>query len=912
MRDCAVMHVCEYAPSLDFSFYVHMPSVNPVKDKAALKQPVVKSVKSILVSLLRQPEGIVALLSDEVDGVVQPVFRQIDLAALHTLDMRLFPSAASLLAERHSLENATELSSVWPAFWRVFWTTVPDSTSAGTVTTPQVRAVKKPMATAAHPRAYRGTKYQPPKPAQAELDLCRWLADPRLLDAFFARHDFTVLPVLDAHGLVLPLAADIAPTSAALYFHRWRALAQELPVLPDAFRRNFLWQLRECSADQQLAWLQIWHQHNSLHSDEVSLSEKLVLLARLCAMNTAQTHAAELALLLPEKRQNIFLRVLMREVQGQLSVQQMSADQLMRLHVLTEEDSRFEYYLRSSFANLQRQVSVEYSLAGCLLFEMSGETTLREYMLSAKLDCNDVPVEAIVKACDAIGIGSRVSLWGYCAELPGLAKLLRETQWEKFNQEAACTWFNVMYNFVGEDDKDNLHAKWQVYLDLFYICHDALIALPAGRQNKLALMWKNFIDGWGKASTMARAAREFLPLMHKLCLPPFSANIDYGHSFVNIVEAWPEDERQEILDLDIRVWLHLERACRRQDEARLIVFGSYTLSEVAPLFLRDSLIHAPARLFKTLRLLGSLAYERRQSFMRQQMKTDWFALDWHAMTLPDASRRLFELSKADGLDSPLPRRLRDFFGGRLNLSSSQVSRHCQLTLSRLPSLRLRALEAALWKEIDAPFQLREYSRPARHALRLLAGLSGSFANNRKGLRRFLLNARTGNTLDYLDHPLNQQWHAKHPKVRRSLWQMGLQRMVQTAQGELRIAFEHDPFEALMMGTYAGSCLGVGGLCDYSAVACLLDANKQVLYARNEQGRVVARQLMAIDEEDQLVCFAVYPENVTQELKAAFKSYNEEMSGLLELKLYRFQDDACYDVATILAQDWWDDGSWQEE
>ncbi|MFZ6781178.1 hypothetical protein ACO0LD_30455 [Undibacterium sp. Ji83W] len=894
-----------------------MPSVNPVKDKAALKPPVVKSVKSILISLLRQPEGIVALLSDEVDGVVQPVFRQIDLAALHTQDMRLFPSAASLLADWHSLQDATELSSVWPAFWRVFWMTVSDSarasTSATTATAPQVRAVKKPMATAAHPRAYRGTKYQPPKPVQAELDLCRWLADPRLLDVFFAQHDFTVLPVLDAQGLVLPLAADIVPTSAALYFHRWRALAEELPVLPDAFRRNFLWRLRECSADQQLAWLQIWHQHNSLHSDEVSRSEKLVLLARLCAMNTGQTHAAELALLLPEKRQNIFLRVLMREVQGKLSVQQMNADQLIRLQDLTEEDSRFEYYLRSSLANLQRLVSVEYSLAGCLLFEMSGETNLREYMLGAKLDCKDVPVEAIVKACDATGGGPRISLWDYCAELPGLAKLLRETQWEKLNQGAAQTWLNVMYNFMDEDDKDKQQAKWRVYLDVFYVCHDALIALPADRQDKLALMWKNFIDGWGKASSMARAAREFLPLMHKLCLPPFSANIDYGHSFVNIVETWPEDERQEILDLDMRIWLHLERACRRQDEARLIVFGSYTLSEGAPLFLRNSLLHAPSRLFKTLRLLGSLAYERRQSFMRQQMKTDWFALDWHLMPPPDACRRLFSLSKADGLDSPLPRRLRDFLDGRLNLSPSQVSRHCQLTLSRLPSLLLRALEAALWKEIDAPFQLYEYSRPARHALRLLAGLSGgSFANNRKGLRRFLLNARAGNTLDYVDHPLNQQWYAKHPKVRRSLWQMGLQRAGQTAQGKLSLAFELDPFEVLMMGTYAGSCLGVGGLCDYSAVACLLDANKQVLYARNEQGKVIARQLMAIDEEDQLVCFSVYPENVTQELKAAFKSYNEEMSDLLELKLYRLQDGACYDVATILAQDWWDDGSWQDE
>ena len=39
-----------------------------------------------------------------------------------------------------------------------------------------------------------------------------------------------------------------------------------------------------------------------------------------------------------------------------------------------------------------------------------------------------------------------------------------------------------------------------------------------------------------------------------------------------------------------------------------------------------------------------------------------------------------------------------------------------------------------------------------------------------------------------------------------------------------------------------------------AVAIVLDVNKQVLYARNHRGAVVARQVVALAEDERLVCF----------------------------------------------------------
>ncbi|MES2041208.1 MAG: hypothetical protein V4495_25600 [Pseudomonadota bacterium] len=889
-----------------------MPSVNPVIDKAAVKPPVVQSVKSLLISLLRQPEGIAALLSDEVDGVVQPVLRQVDLAALHTLDARLFSSAASLLADWHSLENATELSSVWPAFWRVFWMTVSDSASAGTVAVPQVRVVKKPVATAAHPRAYRGTKYQPPKPAQAELDLCRWLADPRLLDAFFARHDFTVLPVLDAHGLVLPLAADTVPGSAALHFHRWRTLAQELPVLPDAFRRNFLWQLRVCSADQQLAWLQIWHQHNSLHGDEVSRSEKLVLLTRLCAMNAAQTHAAELALLLPEKRQNIFLRVLMREAQGQLSVQQMSAGQLMRLNGLTENDARFEIYLGGILRNLGRKVGMEYGLAGVLLFEMSGELELSEHQIDTMGECADVPVEMLIQACDRAGRSYYISLWRMCADMQGVAKLLRETDWMALTKTVADTLIGVMQNIVWWDDDDLRLRKWPAYLSVYPRFHAMLVQLQGARQEKFAMLWYQLIQDWDDPAGLSAAVDDALPLMHMLSQAPYSETIVYGGVLPNLISYLPADMRHHLPDLGTQFWSLFERACRRENDSRLLAYGIAGMAELSPALLWQGLQNAAPRLFHTLRLLGSLEYERRLQFMRGQMQTDWFACDWAALDPQTASQKILALSKLSKLDSPLPRRLRMHFEGEITLSEMQVQRHCKLTLARLPALRLRALEQAIWQDMDKSFQLREQCSSASHALRLLAGLDSDPSSNRKGLRHFLKDVKAGKPLNYLDHPLNLDWYAAHPCVNKTLWQKGLQKAAIIDGATVQLAFEQDPFEILKLGTYVGSCLSVGGFCNYSAVACLLDANKQVIYARNEKGRVIARQLVAIDEKDRLFCCDVYPYQCSPAMQAAFKSYDQELADLLGIKLYREEAGSNYDVVTVLAQGWWDDGPWIEE
>jgi len=148
----------------------------------------------------------------------------------------------------------------------------------------------------------------------------------------------------------------------------------------------------------------------------------------------------------------------------------------------------------------------------------------------------------------------------------------------------------------------------------------------------------------------------------------------------------------------------------------------------------------------------------------------------------------------------------------------------------------------------------------KHALAML----GSIDDNFRPFRKFLKAYWENNDSNYLlNHHLSQSWLKKHPAIatKINLWMQGIVRSFSVEEfGMIEIKLETQPLEVLKMGTYVGGCLGLGGICSYSAVAVLLNINKQVLYARNQKGTIVARQLIAISELEELVCFSIYPHN----------------------------------------------------
>jgi len=132
---------------------------------------------------------------------------------------------------------------------------------------------------------------------------------------------------------------------------------------------------------------------------------------------------------------------------------------------------------------------------------------------------------------------------------------------------------------------------------------------------------------------------------------------------------------------------------------------------------------------------------------------------------------------------------------------------------------------------------------------------------------------------------------------------------------LDLSIEQDPLEVLRLGSYFGTCLGVGGMFCYSAAAITLDINKQVVYARSSTGRVVARQLLAIAEDQRLVCFEVYPASAKRDVKHLFREYDLYLAQHLGIEICKGQSDADdddYEIACPVSNRFWDDSAWDLE
>ncbi|WNG37420.1 hypothetical protein F0U61_29855 [Archangium violaceum] len=193
----------------------------------------------------------------------------------------------------------------------------------------------------------------------------------------------------------------------------------------------------------------------------------------------------------------------------------------------------------------------------------------------------------------------------------------------------------------------------------------------------------------------------------------------------------------------------------------------------------------------------------------------------------------------------------------------------------------------------------------RHALQM----ANLVHHNRRALRRLLARYFEGERDFIVRHPVSRTWFERHPRVEQAKWLEGLMlRREVPGMGEVTLSLEQDALEALRLGTHVGSCLGLNGLCDYSAAAVVLDVNKRVLYARDTRGRVLARQLLAISDDDTLVPFKVYPESCPQPLQSVFLDYDLAFAETLGLPLSDGIEEP--EVENVLSTHFWHDGAWE--
>ncbi len=154
---------------------------------------------------------------------------------------------------------------------------------------------------------------------------------------------------------------------------------------------------------------------------------------------------------------------------------------------------------------------------------------------------------------------------------------------------------------------------------------------------------------------------------------------------------------------------------------------------------------------------------------------------------------------------------------------------------------------------------------------------------------------------------NQAWiaAARGRSLDVDAWLAPRHRSLNLGGKRFTLAVERDPVEVLRMGVPFDTCLSItGGFNAASTVINAADANKQVLYLRDRRKRIIARKLIAISEDDQLIGYNLYIADSARvrEIEGAFADFCEELAKSVGVSLGHSGEPA-----QLHAGFWYDDG-----
>jgi hypothetical protein len=782
----------------------------------------------------------------------------------------------------------------------VLLSTVPSAKRVAAPPPLAAQPLRIPRATAAHPRAFRGTKHKPPKEVQPALADLRphlnatpnvrtlladlWPARTRARARWqglggaprtFARVVAAPAPPADVYAFVhhqqaSPRGAlapafveEVLPCLSGAPWDAVRgaaALYDTLTFPSDAARGLAVRLLQLAPNDRGLSW---WRALAAQPAERYSAFAGGVLAAEGWKTDAGHLPAeawTDLGHRAPAEEYANWLRGLLRAIARGINPAYMAAG--LRLAA--------DYYPQYGFRHVED--APDFDAATLALLE---EITPRDW-----------------EGWDRLG------LWGALGAVRGLSSALKRIPWSRLDEprrRSLLRFFNGL-QWYSDDGIDA--ATWKEIAPHLAGLVERLRDAPDAYVDQLTSDLGDVLETLRSPAKIRERLPLAVGLLARLNRPPFEEDGHLAWSIAHLL-ALPPEPRERVLAAPEGSFLRLDHACRRKNAGTLVAWGLSSLRTVTPELLADAFLVAPGTLFRTARELGVLSWAARATLLRRCAEGPLFAQGLAACAVAELEAAL----TAGGEDSLaiLPRALREHLSGLRALSPAQVERHAAAVRRRLPEARLAAIRAAVADHLGRGLGLTRARRDLHEALALVQQAE----KNRRGLRRFLRAYFAGDA-DYLrTHPGTLAWLQRHPRIDLEIWTKGFEHRFRTSDGEATIRLEDDALEVLKMGTYVDSCLGSGGGLSYSAAAAVLDINKQVLYARATDGRVLARQLLAITDDDRLAVFAVYPESVPAGLRRGFEEYDRTLARRLGIGAAARGED--YAIAQVLSYEWWDDG-----
>lgn len=776
--------------------------------------------------------------------------------------------------------------------------------------------------TAAHPRAYRGTKYQPPKPAVPEISNLRpYLCHSESLQLIltrlrpFRRETAIRLQRSGYEADRLKPLGMFAEGQEAVDAAISATIAAEAGTsrLPADFRR-FLLPLLQGREQAQVKSCLALYWKLELHADE----------ALLCAFahlvhlqnNVVTLCWGEVFVCLPAEWRVSFTCLLAYTQAYRVDPRNLPRTVLKSFGEMDAQPYPV-YRLYCLLLGLTRNVDGDYLLVG---FELANAYHPKRCFYHVE-QSGSYPLEAVERctaymrsAFSATYEDTPLLMWDGCGVLPGFGKMLAQTDWSRFAPDVARAYVQLFTNGLWQEW--TLAQKidcWRWLRQIKPQLDWLLEQTPAEYQPKCLLLLRECAWEWGETPKTRGRLTNALALIERVCRPPFRKRSNTANAIAILALHLEEDICKDLLRSPDSSLVRLEEACASENSATLVEAGLETLAAITPAWMARAFTPYAAKLCRVSRLLGCFSDAMRAQIIREFAQELALLPNLSNLNLEDACALLETISATFGKNL-VPDAIQKHLEQNPLLSAERLAHYRQdmenrLLLAQLEMLERNALQAMRAGFEDAVVGDRE-DAAVHHALQMRCHSD----RNRRGFRKFLRAYLSGGK-DYLRlHPCSQAWLQRHPRLNPNLWLEGIAFPAVFIEGigTIHIGVETEPLEALRMGTYMGSCLGLGGSFAYSAVANMLDINKQVVYARNKSGRVLARQLVAVSEENQLVCYEVYPGNVAAPTQRLFRDYDTQWAEALGLPLYDAKSADKYDIAHVLSQNWWDDYAWNLE
>ncbi len=294
---------------------------------------------------------------------------------------------------------------------------------------------------------------------------------------------------------------------------------------------------------------------------------------------------------------------------------------------------------------------------------------------------------------------------------------------------------------------------------------------------------------------------------------------------------------------------------------------------------------------------------------------------WLADDLPDAERLQREISalelrleQADEARRPAMRTRLDNLRSRLARPAAPGAARLQRLTAKLDRAWGRAMLDRWEREIDSllPAALRrlldiEEVPPWLLESRQLSLVAAAtqLKESHRLLAYRLFRLRCGPPpWDLRDAPQNRQFVEGLPQIEWGPWIEGMGTIAVTAGNgqRLHLRLEDDPLEIFRMGAHFKTCLSPGGLNYFSAFANAADVNKRVLYARDDDGRVLGRCLLALTAEGELLSFESYCHYGSLGFERISGDFADQLARRMNTRRV-----ARGRVPALVASNWYDDG-----